>query len=491
MKYSNCEVVLMFDRAIEDLRDPQKLNAIYKILTIYRFPMSVNPENKLEINRLSNEDIELLNTNEHEFIKRKIEAIDPRYQVMYVPKSLYQLAYIRSFFERLGDFSTEILKIDQRYHQLDLDFAAKKITPNNYDQLAEQLNQDSEEASRPFKQWIRERRRIIFDWCPDKNIGYYKYCKDYLNREEVINEWIQFNNIISIYLTHYKLAENSFYALIEEMVNSILNIVKSNKINTDIFESFGPQVKIFEIIHQYDPQLFLIKNIINLEWAFKDKPYCIIYRGVEFESKGFPDFKKMNIGYVINQEKQRPLTLSYSDGIFGGFYKDSVSGMCFSYLVTKDVTGMAVLISNNILKQDTDFIFLPPIPALAAINGDFEFHHPRSKVPNLSQSFVGNIPCGVACTGTVSDSKNEINFREILVSNAFNDLSTFDYFLREFLKERTIFIKESKSLRLEKSSLSGHSYGFFDIIRKQNEARKLLNEEIVSFDKKMFRHLNT
>jgi hypothetical protein len=188
------------------------------------------------------------------------------------------------------------------------------------------------------------------------------------------------------------------------MVNSILSIVESNKVNTDIFESFGPQLRVFKTIHQHDPQLSLIKNIINMEWAFKDKPYCVIYRGVE---------------------------TSYRD------------------------------------------------------------NDPRSKVPNLSQSFVCNRPYGVACTGAISNSKDEINFREILVSNACNDLSTFDSSLREFLKERTIFIKESKSLRSEKSSLSSPSYSFFDITRKQNEVRKLLNEEIVSFDKKTFRSLNT
>lgn len=494
MKYSNCEVVITFDPSIEELQDHQKLKAIYKVLTIYRFPMSVNPENKVEISLLSNEDVELLYTNEHEFIKRKIGAIDPRYQVMYVPKSLYQLAYIRCLFERLGDISTKILDIEQRYYQLDVDFATKKLTPNKYDQLADQLYQENEDSVRPFEQWSRERRKIIFDWSPNKNIGYYKYCKDYLNREAVINEWIQFNDIISTYMTNYELNENSISVLIEEMVNSILSIVESNKVNTDIFESFGQQLSIFKTMHQQDPEFSLIKNIINLEWAYKDKPYCVIYRGVEtsyrdndlnplisskFESKGFPDFKKMNIGYVTKQGKHHPLTLSYSDGIFGGFYKDAISGMCFSYLVTKDVAGMAVLISNNILKQDTDFIFIPPIPALTAIYGNFEFHHPRSKLPNLSQSFVGSLPYGVACTGAISNSKDEINFREILVSNVFSDISTFDSSLREFLKERTIFIKESESLRSERSSFSTPSYRFFTITMKKNEARKLLNEALV------------
>lgn len=497
MKYSNCEIVIIFDPSVEALRDHQNLKAIYKILTTYRFPMSVNPENQFEISLLSKDDADLLSSNEQEFIKRKIDAIDPRYQVVPVPKSLYQLAYIRSLFERLSDFTTEILTIDQRYSQLDSDFAAKKLTPNQYDQLASQLDKNSEDASLPFKQWSKERRKLIFDWSPSNDIEYYKYCKDYLNRDAVINEWIQFNYIISTYMKNYELNENSIPVLVEKMANSIFSIIESNKANTDIFESFDQQSNMFKIIHKLDPQLSLIKNIINLEWSFKDKPYCVIYRGVEtsygdnplisskFESKDFPDFKKMNIGFITNQEKQHPLTLSYSDGIFGGFYKDAISGMCFSYLVTKDVAGMAVLVSNNRLKPDPDFIFLPPIPALAAINGNFEFHHPRSKLPNLAQSFVGNPPYGVASTGAISNSKAEINFREILVSNAFNDISTFDSSLREFLKKRTIFIKESNSLRSKKTSLSTPPlYSFFDITQKQNETRQLLHEEIVSFNKK-------
>ncbi len=77
---------------------------------------------------------------------------------------------------------------------------------------------------------------------------------------------------------------------------------------------------------------------------------------------------------------------------FGGFCKDALSGMCFSYLVIKDVCGTAALISNDISNADSDFIFLPPISGLAAINGNYEFHHPRSKVPNLPQSFVDNKP---------------------------------------------------------------------------------------------------
>ncbi len=166
-----------------------------------------------------------------------------------------------------------------------------------------------------------------------KKIGYFNYCKEYQNRKEVFDEWIKFNNSILQHVKGSELNKDSISILVEIILDKILRIVESNCVTTDIFDSFSPQLKVFEVCHRNDPQFSLIKDIINLEWAYKDKPYCIIYRGIQkykdenakfpatckFEAKGFPSFKKLSIASVVDNGSQYPLTLSYSDGVFWWF----------------------------------------------------------------------------------------------------------------------------------------------------------------------------
>lgn len=491
MRYSNCEVIIVFDPSVEELRDSNKLKAIYKILMTYRFPMSQNPENKAEINALSADDAELLRASEHKFIQQKIHAIDSRYQLIYIPKSLYQLFYISFKLDQLYDRYIIENDLERKFNQVKQNYSDGKLTPNECDQEQLEYEESAKIDSQIYRQSVVHNLKLKFSWSLH-DTEYYNYCKNYLNRMEVFNEWIKFNDAVLSYMgsEFYDLKENLISILVDQTVTRIIKIAEvalaDNYLVT--FDTIKTQLLYFKQYSSQDPQFSLIKDIINLEWTFKDKPFSVVYRGVsktekksnssqEYKVPGYPNLNKIDRESRMVSGKKHPHMMSYSDGVFGGFCRDR-TGMCFFYLL-EDRAGMALLVSNDLEHQDTDFIFIPPVPGLATINGDNEFHHVRSRLPN-NLSYINTHIEGLR--GGISDPQEEKNFQVFLTSSKFNDLSTFASSFSDFLKERTIFIKECLSLK-SKKYVTMNPYHYFHITQEQKAARKALNKEIVSFRK--------
>lgn len=426
--HSNCELLLDFDHSA---LSKEKLQEVYHIITTYRFPMSQNPINQTLIKHLSTEETELLTTNEYAFIKAKINAIDPEVRPVLLPKSLYQLFYML-------------------YHLKGI----QSLPPTS-------ISESDEYAA-----WCDEMSLLSFKWLPGNNCDYYQYCYDYINKKEVFAVWQKVNAFILPYLKNIEITEKSISSLVKQLFDEIAQIIRTNLNNHESFDIFANTSR-FMLKLPSDAITAEATKIIQFEWASKDKPYHLIYRGTL-------DFRKSERGYYNENNQPKAVSLSYSDGLFAGFCCDANTGMCFAYLVQKDYPCIAVFIPKG-----SELFFIPPISTIAAMNGDYEYHHPRSKMPNLQESFVGNVPYGLKYgIHQITSAENEAKVRELLVTKSFDDLTIYDGALKSFLAEKAMFIKDMNSI---KRSRPGSSY--FHINSSLKKVRQALNKEIANFDK--------
>ncbi|MDR3646841.1 MAG: hypothetical protein P4L22_04860 [Candidatus Babeliales bacterium] len=346
------------------------IKQIADVLLKYQWPM-VNANTSLT----KEEKNELLTPDkpyaEENFIRKKLKDINPNYDVVFVPTTLYELFVISQY-------------VRENENSLTKAYAKTKRIWNAFG--------------------------ILFS-NPDESNKVYQFYKN-VNNEFYKEAFFVINNqfIKEIYNIYPELLEikdaNTLSEYIKIKANDLAAIfikspIISKKPKQVLFRSPEPIIWSHQ---ELDENRNLIKNkpisdVIELEYKSRELNKGLLLRGTETkevytEPKGVIEIIRgmiasshelKDLSKNIKENSISVYSSSLGNSLFAGNYEDPTACVYY-YLNGRSRLGYALLIDKEeyINNNLNDLFFISPIAPVAALIADGEFFHSRSKVPVYS-----------------------------------------------------------------------------------------------------------
>ncbi|MGB7129014.1 MAG: hypothetical protein WBD50_08020 [Candidatus Rhabdochlamydia sp.] len=320
---------------------------VYEILIQYS-PTAI-------INSGSDKAIEMCK-NRYELIQSKVQEIDPSLEVVFVPRTLYELFFIR-----------KCIREDIKHKKI-----CCFVIPSAHKDLLAETTKYNLEYITHLKE-IRETKKCWHLCCFDDD-GDNKHTgvKDVAYR---------LNQVIVQTLSPSK---NGFtYQEISEFAEKEISFLKDlyqqrEKIRSDIndLDSFtqGPTISFTQELNygaikamgiRNDADAQIIREAIRLECSDTAKYFLFLYRGGNFQKD-----------FISHYDKKIPYSRSYGTSLFAGCVYD-VGATAFHYMRNQP-NGYAIPVPFDQL--NTSVFYIPPLHTVAQLFGKGDFFHARTKV---------------------------------------------------------------------------------------------------------------
>ena len=338
--FENCEYMIAAINGKNELElaDEKSLQEAYNIINTYSFPMNTNPLLADTLKGLSEEERKELDSNEYQFILKRIKKINPNLTIIPIPKSLYQF---HDLVTQLHDPSTSTPQF--KYGLKEKGSASEGDTSDihqysfNYHANTETRNAYIKTNQRFVEEWIR-----LFG----NSIPKISYSSIFRLTDHLYDQFEQLMHDASEHKASVPKFTQEYYASIQNYIFS-----SDSKVNNL-------------------SRLFL-QTLMCWEWSTKDNNgYYTLYRGGELDMT------------------KKHCCRSYSDGVLGGASYDVQTGMAFSYSSPSlRSTGDEQLMALHINKKDYrlenqlkkgNAIYIPPIHNIGRVRGLGEHHHVRT-----------------------------------------------------------------------------------------------------------------
>lgn len=358
-----------------DPTDEPNYPAIAQVLLNYQWPMVIaNP------NLTSTEQDELLTADipnaEENFIRRKLQEINPDYDVAFIPTCLYEMFLIDITNQKENNPLQSLVK--------PMDIATSRINIINEINGNGPLHNPWQDVNNTFTQ---------------RNNLFYAHAFFFCNNVIVQNLFMQYP-ILQTTLSGIALSD-AIQSLIETIsYNLALNIFNTNKLYTS-YEIFykhisGPDKTIS--YHQ------AIAQVLKLEYEMRRLNKGLLLRGTNVIKLSRLGNKKLSIfgstltetEIIENLQKSYkkkstlPYSVSFGNSLFGGFFHDNTA--CVAHYFTKISNhGYGISINKNqyIKNPASSLFFISPLAPIAALFASGEFFHSRTKT-SISQNIDKN-----------------------------------------------------------------------------------------------------
>jgi len=394
LMYAELLVVKRVGKEFKPLVDPSdeaNKTAIANIMLNYEWPMVI--ANTALTKEEQNELLTSGKSNvEEEFIRAKVKEIDPSYDVVFIPTSLYEL-FVISFYRKNPQDPLNVANFDLLH--------LKKVT-NSYGQimLSSILNITHETS-----QVIESK---IFDIYKENNNIFYPDAFFYIN-----------NALLARIFSYYPMFADSsdINALTDELKNRSTNFAA--RLILAIDSSSLKRMK-----REIDPKDAsaaiksdgVLAKVITLEYEARAANKALLFRGtsrMQTEKSDTSKDKLVLMGNVLRtgstvlesyEARNLPYSISFGNSLFAGWFMDSGEyGACaYQYLISQGGYALFVdkkyYIKNKLMGPSTlDLFFIAPLAPLAALFTSGEYFHSRSKaVLPLKEMGKGNDVKGLA-----------------------------------------------------------------------------------------------
>jgi hypothetical protein len=357
-----------------DATDEFNYPAIGQILLNYQWPMVIANQTLTESEK--DELFAQTPNAEENFIRKKIQDINPAYDVAFIPTCLYEMFVINITDQKGNNPLQSLLKT--------FDMGTRKINIMN------EINGNGPHHN-PWQD--------VYDTFAQRNNLFYTHAFFFCNNVIVQNLFMQYP-ILQTPLHGIALSD-AIQSIIETMsYNLALNIFNRNTLynSYQIFykHSSGPNETIS--YHQ------AIAQVINLEYEMRRLNKGLLLRGTHeielsrLHSNKLPIFGSTLTETEIIQSLQKsykqkstlPYSVSFGNSLFGGFFYDDTA--CVAYYFTNvSAHGYGISINKNqyIKNRTSSLFFISPLAPLAALFASGEFFHSRTKT-SISQNIDKN-----------------------------------------------------------------------------------------------------
>jgi len=351
----------------------ETFDKVYDVLLRYSPPSLVNSDSEKGMERCA---------NRYTLIKNKIKKIDSTLEAIFIPRTLYELVFIR-----------KCIQEDLKNKRICPDLDPYKHRPSLSD-----FNNEAEREAFCEQQLAARIKRKCWHMCHFtdegdnrhagvKNVAYrlnqvmlkaFKPQNEGFSKQELS---IFAEKEIQFLKTHYQNGR----AIMEKMkkgerVDFVGSISTSNPTTNFGFESERGSTKPMGVRGERDAQI--IRNAIALECSAVAKHSVFLYRGADFEKEAVSH----------RADKDTPYSLSYGASLFAGCVYDG-DATAFYYM-RKSKNAYAIPVSFRELNNSA--FFIPKTHAVAQIFGHGEIFHARTKAwKDFDVKKMGGINYGI------------------------------------------------------------------------------------------------
>lgn len=336
---------------------PETFEEVYKVLLRYSPAALANSGSEN-----ANEEC----ANRYELIKENLKALDPTLEAIFVPRTLYELVFIRQCIQ-------EDLKHENICPELALGPRMTSLQTFNNNETEYQNFLNRQQANRLKRQcwhlcYFADRGDNEHPGV--KNVAYrlnnlmfeaFNPSSEGLTHQE-FSAFAE--KEIGFLKTHYK---NGLEAMAKrdkgEEVKIIWDIRSPGPTTNFGFETTYGHIKPMGIRHETDAQI--IRDAIALECSKIAQHSLLLYRGA--------DFQKDSISSWSN--KDRPYSLSYGSSLFAGCLYDG--GATAFYYMRNGKNAYAIAVPFDQLTNSP--FFVPTTHIVSQLFGDGEIFHARTK----------------------------------------------------------------------------------------------------------------
>lgn len=304
--------------------------------------------------------------NRYELIKEKLKEIDPTLETVFIPRTLYELIFIKKCINEDLKHNSICTFQSPIFHQMNLDFFG--------------ADQQKYEDHLKRNATIRKERKCwhlcYFKDGGDNEHPGVKEVAYRLNRTMVKafdpsiegfthQEFSAFaEKEIAFLSAHYRDSIETIEKRRRgERVEEIADCIKPSPTNNFGFESSRGSVKPMGIRHETDAQM--IRDAIALDCSQIAQHSLFIYRGADFQKDSTSSWSDQNTAY----------SLSYGASLFAGCLYDG--GATAFYYMRNGKNGYAIPVPFDQLNSSP--FYVPTTHTVAQLFGDGEIFHARTK----------------------------------------------------------------------------------------------------------------
>lgn len=304
--------------------------------------------------------------NRYELLKAKLKEIDPTLEAVFVPRTLYELIFIRKCIQEDLKHKNICSFLSPSYHNITLeDFEGNQQEYDNYLKRKE----------------VRKKERKCWHLCYFTDAGdnghvgvkdvAYRLNKAMLKAFDPSGEGFthqEFSTLaekeIEFLKTHYRNGLEVMEKLRKgEKVEEISSCSTPGPTTNFGYESTRGSIKPMGIRNETDAQI--IRNAIALDCSKIAQHSLFLYRGADFQKDSTSCWN----------DKDKPYSLSYGSSLFAGCLYDG-GATAFHYM-RNGQNAYAVAVPFNQL-NDSPF-YIPPTNTVAQLFGAGEIFHSRTK----------------------------------------------------------------------------------------------------------------
>ncbi len=323
---------------------------VYKILNQYS-PAAI-------INRGAENAVEECNQR-YELIKAKVKELDPSLEIVFVPRTLYELIFIRKCIQ-------EDLKHNATCEFLDP--GAHKITLKRF-------NGDQQKYEDYLKEKaIQQKERKCWHLCYFKDAGdndhagvkdvAYRLNQTIVKKFSPLKEGFTHQEYLEHAEKEIQYLQNHHKNGTEGKLDAIGNVNYPGPTANFGIESYRGSTKSMGIRNDKDAQI--IRDAISVECSKVAQNAFFLYRGSIFQ-KDYP---------LCWDEKDRSYSLSYGTGLFAGCLYDG--GATAFHFMRNQKNAYAIPVPFDQLHKSP--FYIPPTNIIAQLFGHGEIFHSRTKV---------------------------------------------------------------------------------------------------------------
>lgn len=369
----------------------------YEVLQRYSAVALAKDGSETAINECANRDV---------LIKEKLKEIDPTLEAIFIPRTLYELVFIRKCINEDKKNGRICHRSDTNYH----DQTSKSFSDqSSYEAYVAKDTKDLKERKCWHLGYFIDEGNNNNDKV--KNVAY-RLNKTIFKKLNPDSTGLTFQEI----LTH---AQNEidylkkYHENKEQQNNEICNVSTLGISKNFYYETYTPLWYPMGIRHDDDAQI--IKNALALECSTMARHALFLYRGAIFK-----------IDSVLNRKnKSGAYSLSYGTSLFAGNVYDG-GGTAFPYMRNDVLDAYAIPVPFNKLKNS--LFFVSSDNTVSQLYGGGESFHARTKVWKGFTS-LGGINFGVN-HDKIDHLKSDLNKDEVL--SQFNDFKNSAFLLKAY-----------------------------------------------------------
>lgn len=337
---------------------PETFEQIYKILIQYSPAVLINS---------GSEKASAECANRYELIKAKLKEIDPTLEAMFVPRTLYELIFIR-----------KCIKEDLKHKNI-----CPQVAPILHNVTLEYFDGDQEKYQKFLQENAVERaKRKCWHLCYFEDAGDNEHAgvKDVAYRlNKVMIKAFDPSNEGFTHQEFSTFAEKEIEFLKshhrDEKAQEISNCNTPGPTTNFGLESSRGSIKSMGIRNETDAQI--IRDAIALDCSKVAQKSFFLYRGADFQkdSTSCSCWSDKNSTYFWSN-KNTPYSLSYGTSLFAGCLYDG-GATAFHYMRNGQNDAYAVPVPFDQLNNSP--FYIPPSNIVVQLFGDGEIFHSRTK----------------------------------------------------------------------------------------------------------------